>query len=430
MGFMGNVIGALHDPEIQKRLGVMPRSQYKKPEEPPQQEQPPMRYFNTEAPQHEKNHSQNHQIFRDFSLTYEPKDEDDREEERHEKKRKKPMELHLAHFNPKELEVLDDQQGGRTTVPGTKTPHYKKIEIMLSTPGGEEAFRKVFEKHASGGQIGESKRHIDELKRKGRFGDSEMAYIGGNTRRIFDKTVKDLSGDHRENKNPHTGHPEYFGLGSIFSGIKNGIGSAGKFLGNMGNQAMHAIGTAAPGMIQGGLTGLMEGGPEGALLGAGMGGLGSMMGGGGQPQGNYQPGQAQNQMNQMNQQGQQGIGQANQYGQNAMSNMNRMGQDMISNLANRASQGLHQGTQYGQNQMNQGTQYGQNAMNQANQYGQNQANQYDQNQMQNNQRQMQMLQQRQQQFGAQGQGGGYGGGNSQYQNQYQPQQYQGGGNYR
>lgn len=358
-----------------------------------------------EAPRREQNTSHNYQTLRDFSKKYEPKEDNEEEEKMHERKRKSPMELHLAHFNPQELEVLDEQQGGRTHVPGTKTPHYKKIEIMLSSPGGEEAFRKVFEKHASGGQIGESKRHIEELKRKGRFGDNEMAYIGNNTRRIFDRTVKDLSGDHRENKNPHTGHPEYFGLGSLFSGLKKGVNTAGNMLGQFGNQAMNSIEQAAPGMMEGGLQGMMMGGPEGALLGAGMGGVGSMMGGGAQPQQGYQPGQAQGQMNQANQYGQQGVGNMNQMGQNAMTNLNQMGQGAISSLANRASRGLSQGTQYGQNSMNQGAQSAQNGMNQANQYGQGMANQYDQNMLQ-----QQQLQQQQQYnpYGYSQGGGGYG----------------------
>lgn len=369
--------------------------------QPPQQQDQSPKSVSLEAPRREQNTSHNYQTLRDFSKKYEPKEDNEEEEKMHERKRKSPMELHLAHFNPQELEVLDEQQGGRTHVPGTKTPHYKKIEIMLSSPGGEDAFRKVFEKHAAGGQIGESKRHIEELKRKGRFGDNEMAYIGKNTRRIFDRTVKDLSGDHRENKNPHTGHPEYFGLGNVFSGLKKGFNTAGNMLGQVGNQAMSTLGQAAPGMLQGGLQGLMMGGPEGALMGAGMGGLGSLMGG--QPQPGYQPGQAQNQMNQANQYGQQGVGNMNQMGQNAMANLNQMGQGAISNLANRASRGLNQGTQYGQNTMNQGAQYAQNGMNQANQYGQGMANQYDQQQ-----------QQRQQQYNPYGYGqsgygqGGYG----------------------
>lgn len=218
--------------------------------------------------------------------THHEKDETmEHEENEHpsmERKRKKPMDLILAHFNPKELEAMDAAQGGRTHIPGTKTPHYKRLEIMISAPGGEDMFRKAVENHASGGQIGESRRRIDEMKRKGRFGDTVMAYIGSNTNRVFDKAVKDLTGDQRENRNPHTGHPEYYGLSNFLGGLRKGfdrMGSGlshgfqkmGSTLGGFTNDALSHLRSAAPDMIQGALQGGMEGGPEGALAGLGAG---------------------------------------------------------------------------------------------------------------------------------------------------------------
>lgn len=338
---------------------------------------------------------------------------DNEDREMNKKSPRKAMELIIAHFNPQELKSLDKEQGSRTNIPGTMTPHYKGLEKILSTPGAQHMVRKAFEHHASGGAVGESAREVESMKARGRHGDTEMAYIGPNTKRVLDSLLSDVTGgriNERNNKHPSTGKPEYFGLGKFLGGVGKTVSSG---LNTLGNAAGNFATNALPGAIAGG----MMGGPEGALAGGMEGGLSGMMAPQQQmpqqpqyqpPQySNYQPGQMQSQMNQANQQGQSQLGQASQYGQNqlgqanqrgqsAMSNMNQMGQGLISHLANRASQGLNQGTQYGQNAMNQGTQmgqgamqqgaqHGQHAMNQANNFGQQQANQYDQQRQQQQQ---------------------------------------------
>ncbi len=206
-------------------------------------------------------------------------------EEGVERKRKSPMKLTLAHFNPKELDHFDEEQGGRSEVPGTDTPHYKRLEIVISQPGGSEHFNRAFERHASGGMVGEKARHIRDLQRKGRFGDTKMAYIGPKHKELLDRALYDLTGTKPENnKNPHTGHPEYYGLSSFFGGIgkglnkfgrtmQNGFNSAGSTLGGMSNEFLGHLKDAAMPALQGALQGGLEGGPEGALMGAGMGGM-------------------------------------------------------------------------------------------------------------------------------------------------------------
>lgn len=350
------------------------------------------------------------------------------------RKRVAPMELILAHFNPKELESLDEKQGGRTYIPGTKTPHYKGLERLMSNPAVEHMLMQSFERHAAGGMIGETARNIEKMKAKGRFGDTEMAYIGPRTKKFLDRTLSDTTGGRttaENNKHPSTGKPEYFGLSSMFGGLGKTISKGVSGLGHAVSGGINSLGNVATKALPGAIMGGMMGGPEGAM----MGGLSSAMqsnghpggmpqqGGGYSPYPGYQPGAAQGQMNQMNQQGQAGLGNLNQMGQNLMANANQWGQNAISSLANKASQGLTQGTNYGQNSLNQGTQYGQGMMNQANQMGQGMANQYDQQQ-----------QQRQQQYSPYGGGygysqqggyGGYQGGYGQPQGGYGP--YNGGG---
>lgn len=200
------------------------------------------------------------------------------------KNRSKPMELVFAHMNPKELKILDEVQGGRTYIPGTKLPHYKALEKRFADPEFESHIMKNFERHAAGGMIGDSARKINDLKQKGRFGDSELAGIGPNTNRVLDRITSDLTGNKGKNANPTTGMPEYFSIGDFFGGIKHGFQSFGKTmqdgfnkggaaLGNFANSAITHLKDAAPQMLQGALQGGLTGGPEGALMGGAMGGM-------------------------------------------------------------------------------------------------------------------------------------------------------------
>jgi hypothetical protein len=169
-----------------------------------------------------------------------------------------------AHFNPKELEILDETQGGRTNYPKTPLRHFEKLEHIMSDPKIEKLLMKQYEHHAKGGRIGDMLREADSLRQKGRKGDIDIAVIGPNTRRIFNKLMNGGS------VNPESGKSEYFNLGGMMKGIGRTVSHGVSSLGHMATKAL-------PGAIMGG----MEGGPEGALAG-GLGSLamGQMSGGG------------------------------------------------------------------------------------------------------------------------------------------------------
>ncbi len=164
----------------------------------------------------------------------------------------------LAHFNPKELNILDEMQGGRTNIDDTDDlRHYGQLEKMMSQPHIEKIIMKEYEHHAKGGHVGEILREADNMRHKGRHGDSEMALIGPNTHRVMNHLMNGGS------INPMTRKPEYFNFGS--------------FLGGIGKHLMGALPGAA--------AGFMSGGPLGALMGGGSSLMSGMMGGeGGQPQ--------------------------------------------------------------------------------------------------------------------------------------------------
>lgn len=183
----------------------------------------------------------------------------------------------LAHFNPKELEILDETQGGRHNLHPTEIRHYGKLEEMLSDPKVEALLHKEYERHAKGGQIGEILRTADDMRKRGRKGDIDVAVIGPNTRRIFNHLM------HGGSVNPATGKSEYFNLGGMMKGIgktvSRGVNSVGHMankaasgVGNMATKAASGLGNMAMQAVPGAIMGGLEGGPAGALAG----GLGSV----------------------------------------------------------------------------------------------------------------------------------------------------------
>lgn len=167
----------------------------------------------------------------------------------------------MAHFNPKEVEVLDETQGGRRNMPNTDIRLMDVLEHLLSDKNNEKMLMKQYERHAKGGSIGEILREADRMRSRGRNGDSEVAFIGPNTKRIFNKLM------HGGSVNPSTNKAEYFNLGGMIGGIgktlSRGLSGMGKTLGGVGSKVLGGLQGALPGAIMGG----MEGGPEGALAG-------------------------------------------------------------------------------------------------------------------------------------------------------------------
>lgn len=193
-----------------------------------------------------------------------------------------------AHFNPQELEMLDRAQGGRVNIPGTHLRHFGPLEENIHQIA--PMLNKAYEHHAKGGRIGEMMAQANEMRKRGRNGDSETALIGPQTRKTLDHLMGGGS------INPHTGKPEYFGLGGLFSGLSNivkkaapalsgmaskgagmlskGAGMANKFMNSSmgqnlvkhgGNAAMGALGSVLNGgNAKDALSGAMRGVGEGA----------------------------------------------------------------------------------------------------------------------------------------------------------------------
>lgn len=274
--------------------------------------------------------------------------------------------LKLAHFNPKELEELDSWQNGRTDIGGSDLRHLSGVEKLLSNPDNEKIIMKSYEKHAKGGRIGDLLRDADRMRHKGRNGDSEMALIGPNTERVFNRLM------HGGSVNPHTGKCEYFNLGGFLGGIGKTL--KGGMNGIMQGPVKQLAGTAMkalPGIIQGG----MMGGPEGALAG----GAASMLGGGNGGAGGGGSSGSLGQMFMNSPMGQSKYGQMAQNMGNQAQQMYGRGQEMMNSPMGQAAMN----SQYGQRAQKAASPYmrrGQNAYNQG-QGMYNQANQGYQNMM-------------------------------------------------
>lgn len=144
-----------------------------------------------------------------------------------------------AHFNPQELKVLDRAQGGPTFIPGTSIRHYAGLENNM--PQMEGLLNKRYERFAKGGQPGEFMRQADEMRKRGRNGDSEIAVIGPRTRKVFNHLMNGGS------INPVTKKCEYFGLGDFFSNmgskISSGFNKAKDFIGSGVSKAKDFLGS-------------------------------------------------------------------------------------------------------------------------------------------------------------------------------------------
>lgn len=136
----------------------------------------------------------------------------------------------LAHFNPKELHVMDHLQGHTERCPKTGLKSYSHLEELFKNPhivGNVHKHNHAHrEHHAMGG-------NIDQMAHEGRHGDTEMALIGPHTNHLFHQ----IAG--RSTTNPHTGHPEFWSLGGL-SGI---LGTAGR---NLATGASKFAKVAAP----------------------------------------------------------------------------------------------------------------------------------------------------------------------------------------
>jgi hypothetical protein len=146
----------------------------------------------------------------------------------------------LAHFNPRELQVMDHLQGHTERCPKTGLKSYSHLEELLKNPHIVGSIhRHSREHHAMGGDI-------HQLAEGGRHGDTEMALIGPHTHNLFHQ----LAG--RSTTNPNTGHPEFWSLGGALGGLggalKGAAGAAGRGLSSAAQAAgrgAQALGSSA-----------------------------------------------------------------------------------------------------------------------------------------------------------------------------------------
>ena len=152
--------------------------------------------------------------------------------------------MELAHMNPHEMAIMDKAQGGSTMIPGTHLKHYGRLEhALVNNPALKQEIMGRYEHHARGGAIGEIFRKAEEMKQRGRHGDSEMGMIGPHTRKMFDHMLNGGS------INPMTKCPEYFGFGDFMSGVKSFGAKAADVAKNVGSKALE-VGKKAAGKAQ------------------------------------------------------------------------------------------------------------------------------------------------------------------------------------
>lgn len=174
-----------------------------------------------------------------------------------------------AHFNPKELDIMDHLQGHTERCPRTGLRSYRPFEELIKNPHIVATIHNHMRKHhAMGGHQSMHPHHamrghesLQHLAAEGRHGDREIGLIGPHTKHLFDHLA---TGGHTP-LNPYTDLPEYWSLKDALSGAWNAIKGVGSTI------APYA-GTAIGGLF---------GGPAGAAAGMAAGqGLSKLLGGG------------------------------------------------------------------------------------------------------------------------------------------------------
>lgn len=156
---------------------------------------------------------------------------------------KKPA-MVMAHFSLPELDMLDHLQGGeKRDSAGVRTYNGVYHGLLKHAPIKETFLEHAREHNANGGAI---QAKIRNMKRHGRYGDTEVAKIPQGLAEIFDKAIGGRV------HNPYDGHPEYFELGPklapLMNMFKNSASSAGNFLRNSGSSLMSGMKRAGSGM--------------------------------------------------------------------------------------------------------------------------------------------------------------------------------------
>ena len=135
----------------------------------------------------------------------------------------------LAHFDPNELADLDSLQGETIIDPETGLRDYSiLLDKILKNPEVHEAISAGLsqekKKFAMGGEVHEEGRptdpELEELRIQGRHGDTELAIITPYILESFEGWAGKKTGI-----NPHTGLPEFGGVGSVIKSVVRVVGT-------------------------------------------------------------------------------------------------------------------------------------------------------------------------------------------------------------
>lgn len=180
--------------------------------------------------------------------------------------------LILAHFNPEELDFMDQLQGGPSWMEvgdGMRIREYSALEGLPHDPQMRSLFEQAAQGEeepqmppgmAHGGRPQGIPEEVEEIKDQGRHGDTEVALIPIDLAEFFNELI----GYPSHNKD---NVPEYFDLNGTLGSIGNGLKSVGRFAGN-------TLATAAPYVGQGAgylLGSTLGGGEMGAQIGGALG---------------------------------------------------------------------------------------------------------------------------------------------------------------
>jgi hypothetical protein len=148
----------------------------------------------------------------------------------------------LAHFNRKELDVMDHLQGGTERCPKTGVRSFSHLEELFKNPHLVGTIHKHVHAHRAHHAMGGN---IDHMAHEGRHGDTEMALIGPHTMHAFHQVAG------KSTVNPHTGQPEFWSMGPALSSLGGALKGAGSAA---ARGISNAARSAAPVLAQGAKT--------------------------------------------------------------------------------------------------------------------------------------------------------------------------------
>lgn len=143
----------------------------------------------------------------------------------------------IAHFNPHELALMDEIQGGKTPDPKTGLPEYFVLAQMLEQDPSliellAESFMQFHEQH--GKHMQNPNPEMEQMAQDGRFGDTELAIIPDSLAEILDSLIGGPQ------LNPEDGKREYFFgalLGLLGRAIPSLIGAGSRIAGGAARAA-------------------------------------------------------------------------------------------------------------------------------------------------------------------------------------------------